>query len=364
MPRVAFVNRVAPPAPGASGRMMADLAGELARLGWRVDVVAEQRPPRSNAARRALAGVTEAVALARRARRVGADVVVLMTDPPWLTLATPWLRERTAVVLWSLDVYPDLGAALGMVPSGVAAALALPFARARRRADAVVAIGDQMASHLATSSGRAVDTVSLWAPPGVRLQPPDLARRESMGLRGFVVGYSGNLGRAHPPGALLDAARLLAPHDVTVWIAGDGARRPHVEAEAQRLGLFNVVFSGFERRDSLSGHLALVDAHIVIQDPATLGLLLPSKVYGALASGRPTAVLGPRSGDANRLVAASPRGASLAVDDAEGLARWVLSLRETERDAVSPPDVPRLADSARAFDAVLRRAIAHRRATQ
>ena len=362
--RVLFVNRVFPPAAGATGLYLAELADALAARGWAVDVVTgpaagaparETRPSGvtvrrvsrevetgRGTARRALgyaAFFPRAVAAVARAPRP--DVVVLKTDPPMLAALGPLLRRLTGarVVLWAQDVYPDVAEVLGVLPpDGVAArVLGRIAARSLRRADAVVAIGRCMAERLAARGARAVAVVPNWAPAGIRVVPrEDNPFRAAHGLGDrFVAMYSGNLGLAHPIAALLDAAGALAAMpapagDALVVFVGDGPQRAWAEAEVARRGLANVRFAPFQPAARLSESLGAADVHLVAMDERLAGLVVPSKLYGALAAGRPVVFVGPEASEAARLirehecgtVVAGVEAGRLGAAVAEAVAAW------------------------------------------
>ena len=343
-PHVVFVNRVEPPAPGASGEMLADLAGALRERGWAVTTVTSDRPMPDGLAGRGLRGPAQARRLGARAAAADADAVVLMTDPPTLPLQAFRLARRAPVVVWSLDVYPEVAGALGVLPRWAVPAVGAPFRAARRRAAATVAIGGPMAERLRAQGAGRVETVPLWAPPSVGPRP--------RGPGPFVVLYSGTLGRAHPVGGVLGAARRLGDlPDVRFVFAVDGARV--ADARRQSRGLPSVRFEPLADRARLADHLGRASAHVVVQAPETRGLLVPSKVYGAAASGRPVVLMGPEDGEA-AAVARSTGGAVFAVDDGAGLAAWVRAARSARPVAAAPPGLPTLDAAADAWDRLLR----------
>src|SRR5262249_30317913 len=53
--------------------------------------------------------------------------------------------------------------------------------------------------------------------------------------------------------------------------------------------------------EQLSALLAAADAHLIALRPQFSGIVLPSKVYGCIASGRPIIFVGPRSSDVDLL---------------------------------------------------------------
>jgi len=105
----------------------------------------------------------------------------------------------------------------------------------------------------------------------------------------FVVMYSGNLGAKQGLNVLLEAARRLARFDrIKVVIAGEGPAKP---ALIEKYGdLPHVRFLPFQPYDLLNEFLNLADLHVLPQDPRAADLVLPSKLGGMLASGKPVIV--------------------------------------------------------------------------
>ena len=68
----------------------------------------------------------------------------------------------------------------------------------------------------------------------------------------FVVGYSGNLGRAHELGILLDAAeRLRHRLEIMFLIIGEGNQKENLQADVTRRGLANVLFKPYQPKEQL-----------------------------------------------------------------------------------------------------------------
>jgi glycosyltransferase involved in cell wall biosynthesis len=71
-------------------------------------------------------------------------------------------------------------------------------------------------------------------------------------------------------------------------------------------------------RERLSESLSSGDVHVVSQSNGTLGLLEPSKLYGAMAVGRPVLFIGPAGGEAAITVARERLGEVVAPGDVDG----------------------------------------------
>ena len=103
-----------------------------------------------------------------------------------------------------------------------------------------------------------------------------------------MVMHSGNIGLSQDLDRLLDAAELLREHpSVRIVIAGEGAGRGRLAAEIGLRKLENVKLIGYQPRTGLSESLGMADLHVVSLLPDLAGCIVPSKVYGIMAAGRP-----------------------------------------------------------------------------
>ncbi len=349
-PSILFLNRVYPPDSGASGRVLADLAGRFVAAGWQVTVVAGNGPSDAitpggiHLVRTAAAHGRGTAAIGRQLAALGAaalrlprpDLAMTMTDPPLLALLGPLLRRRgTATVHWCHDLYPDLLPVLGRpLPPPLPAALARAVRWAMAGHDAIVAIGRCMAARLGDGGigHRRILTVPNWPDPViVPNDPAAAALRAELGLRDrFIAMYAGNFGLAHRFAGLLAAAAALRDRrpDLAFVMAGDGARGGEVAAAVRRDGLHNVRLLPLQPRARLSALLGAADVHLATMASEAAGCMVPCKVYGALAAGRPCLLLGPDHGEAAELLVRSGAGAVLAPDDGAALAAWLQRLTE------------------------------------
>lgn len=141
----------------------------------------------------------------------------------------------------------------------------------------------------------------------------------------FIVGYSGNLGRAHELGIVLDAAeRLRYRLEIVFLIIGEGNQRDNLQAKVMRRGLANVVFKPYQPKEQLKYSLTLPDVHLVSLKPALEGLIVPSKFYSSsIAAGRPVIFIGDADGEIARAVSRGTCGVTVAPEDAVALAAAV-----------------------------------------
>ncbi|MBL0278466.1 MAG: glycosyltransferase family 4 protein [Anaeromyxobacter sp.] len=262
------------------------------------------------------------------------DVVVAMSTPPMVATQGALLRavKGTRFVYWVQDVYPELAVEFGLMRGNSLATRAFEWlSRAvLHRADAVVVLGEAMKAVVTRKGVRAsrVHVLPNWAD---RAEIQHASRvgslfRQQHGLAGKrVVLYSGNMGRAHDMATLLGAAeRLRAHEDVVFLFVGSGEKQAGVLAAARDLPSIRVL--PYQPSDLLSETMAAGDLHVVTQDASTLGLVEPSKVYSAMAAGRPILFIGPGGGEVARTVEKEEIGVVVKNGDASGAAAAILQL--------------------------------------
>jgi glycosyltransferase involved in cell wall biosynthesis len=261
------------------------------------------------------------------------DVVVTMTDPPLLAVIGPILRARWScgLIHWSQDLYPDLFPVIGVALPRLALALMGRIVRAAlRRYDAVIAIGECMARRLLGNGVEAerIEVIPNWADPVIRpvLRATNAMRLElGLGDR-FTVAYSGNFGLAHPLDALIDAATSLARQapEIVFLLIGEGRGLSRIRREIQGRALPNLRLLPWQPPDRLAESLGAADLHLASMDERAEGMLVPSKVAGALAAGRPCILLGSPGSAAARLIIDHRCGSVLASGDGNGLAQAIM----------------------------------------
>jgi len=242
------------------------------------------------------------------------DLVYALSTPPLLggLLGLGVARARRVPFVYHLqDVYPDIAVSLGVLnpEHRLQAALIRESQRVegliRQKADAVVVIGRDMQAQVQADREAPRETVliSNWADEEkIKPIPPESnSFRIKHGLQDrFVLGYSGNLGRAHGAELLPALAESLQDlQDLSLLVIGEGPSAKEIEREVARRGLKNLLRLPYQPKEQLSESLSAPDLHLVLQREETKALVVPSKLYGVLAAGRP-------------VLAAAPKGSELA----------------------------------------------------
>jgi glycosyltransferase involved in cell wall biosynthesis len=278
-----------PPAP----------AGRDVHEGVEVVRVSSTAYDRARLSRRALNYVTYlGGALREGLRAKRPDVVLCMTDPPVIADVALVVarRFRVPLVVVSQDVFPEIAVELKRLENRtVVALLRSLIGFYLRRADSVVAIGETMRQRLeekGAPAGRIV-VIPNWVDTSKLAPEPkdnEWAREHGLADR-FVVMHSGNIGHAQNLDALVRATTFLRDlDDLTVAIVGGGARHTPLVELTEVLEADAVRFFAYQPRELLRYSLAAADLHVVGLASGLSGFVVPSRLYGVLAAGRPVLV--------------------------------------------------------------------------
>lgn len=236
--------------------------------------------------------------LLRAGRERRPDVVLCLTDPPMigdvgLLVAR---RFRAPLVVVTEDVFPEIAVRVGRLSNPVVVGLLRRLVDLYlRRADRVVTIGETMRRRIESRGVRPerVAVIENWVDTAAitpRRRPNAWSAAHGLGGR-FVVMHSGNIGHAHDLATLVRAATFLRDlEDLRILIVGFGALRADTMRLAERLEVDSVEFFEYQPREALSESLSSADLHYVGLASGLAGLVVPSRVYGILAAGRPLLV--------------------------------------------------------------------------
>ncbi|WP_374316883.1 glycosyltransferase WbuB [Aquabacterium sp.] len=152
--------------------------------------------------------------------------------------------------------------------------------------------------------------------------------RDELGLRSdaVVALFSGTLAGKQGLELLPEVARRLRvsrPHVVLV-ICGDGVVKPELQAACA--GLDNVRFLPLQPFERLNDLLGMADMHLLPQNPGAADVVMPSKLTGMLASGRPVVSTAAPGTELAHVV--SQCGVVVPPGSAEGMAEAIAQLAD------------------------------------
>lgn len=268
--------------------------------------------------------------------------IVWVVEPPLLCAPAAAMTARLVrAVSWLhvQDFEVDAAFELGLLKGARARAAALAFERwLFRRFSVVSTISGKMVDRLISKGVTESQIVLLpnWTDSdvfdGVTLESVSALRRKLDVPSGARVAlYSGNMGRKQGLEILArvaksPAVRELAETSLCFVFCGNGVGRPDLEDACG--GLANVRFSDLLPAAEFPVLLQLADIHLLPQLAQASDLVMPSKLGGILASGRP--VVASACPDTELALVASTGGVVVAPGDHDAMARAVAELASDE----------------------------------
>ncbi len=275
--------------------------------------------PRFNMKKRALNYLSYVLFAVPLALFVSCDAVLAMTDPPFegIVGAFVGMLKGKPYIYNIRDMYPDMAVGGAIVEPGLLARIWEKMHRwALRRAACVIVLGEDMKNRIRAKGinaakieivrdGTEIAEDSADAPVLDR----EVIRKIRSGFR-FVLLHAGNLGFYGAWGTLLAAARELTLENIGFVFVGEGAQRDTLAAEAA--GISNVGFLPFFPGSKIPSVLAAADVHLITVKRGLEGVVVPSKMYGILAAGKPIVAIAPPETDV--AVLGARQGFGMATD--------------------------------------------------
>ena len=363
--KLSIITQFYPPDYAATGQLIEELALQLGQLGMPVQIFTGQpgyafheesapaieqldqvRIKRSRTTRlwskrirgKALNGLLfclrSGVYLLRNRSR--GDVLLLTTAPPFLPILGYLVHKTFGLpyVCLLYDLYPDVAVELKVVAREHWAVRLWDTINCHvwRRAQKVIVLSSTMKDRVVAKCPEIKDKISVihnWADPN---QIAPIAKNQNWFAKAFnlvdtfTVLYSGNMGRCHDMETILEAAKLLKDEPIQFVFIGNGAKRQGFRTQASQLGLKNCQFLPYQDKENLPYSLTACDLSLVSVSPGMEGLVAPSKLYPALAAGRPLAIICEPHSYLRSMLKESGCGEAFNNGDPEGLAAFIRRL--------------------------------------
>ena len=259
------------------------------------------------------------------------DYLLVESPPLFLGLSGFWLsRLKKARMIFNVsDLWPLSAVQLGLLrPEGLSYRLSSRLeAFCYRRAWCVTG---QSKGILASIKERFPDCLTLHLSNGVDTARfcPDAQSEEARRVLGkpdeFILLYAGLHGLAQGLDQVLTAAESFGDYpNVQFVLVGDGPEKQHLVQRATRAGLRNVRFLDPRPAREIPPLLASADVVLV---PLKIELqgAVPSKLYEAMASGRPVILIA--DGEPAEIVRQHQVGLVVSSGDTENLVRSIKTL--------------------------------------
>ncbi|MGE5558752.1 MAG: glycosyltransferase family 4 protein [Bacillota bacterium] len=253
------------------------------------------------------------------------SLVMIGTNPPMAVSIIAFLKrfKKLKFVYVIHDLYPDILRASKMLKdtSLFYKLLKKMQYHAMLKADRIVVISEDMRLRLKKEYGiKKVLTAYNWAIGDIY---PTNKEKQKI----FLVLYSGNLGIAHDIHTISGAImRLKDNDDILFKFVGGGVNFDRLKRICENERLSNAVFQPYLPEDELNESLNAADISLVLFNGRFNGILLPSKYYGILASGKPVLLITDGQNDFTRDVERYDVGYIIKTGEAALLADLILRL--------------------------------------
>jgi lipopolysaccharide/colanic/teichoic acid biosynthesis glycosyltransferase/glycosyltransferase involved in cell wall biosynthesis len=223
-------------------------------------------------------------------------LIVSQTDPPIIGLVAFALGRLygSRYIYVCKDVFPEAGKLLEDFRSPLVYWLLERIQRfLLRHADRVVAIGETMKRRLLEKEKIPAENIVVipdWADTKA-IEPVEkenpFSKEHGLGDK-FVVMHSGNMGLSQGLEILIECAESFrGMKDIRFVLVGDGVQRDTLVRLVASKGLHNVVFLPYQPKAQLRYSFSAADVFVISLKRGMAGYIVPSKLYGILASGRP-----------------------------------------------------------------------------
>lgn len=366
--RLLFINRFFYPDISATAQLLTELAEDLAAKGEKITVITGSNPYIDGPSRLPRQEIYRGIRILRvgfthfgRTRTLGRladylsfwiaallatlrtkhqDCLVVLSDPPLLSVlaAVVGMVKPLKTVCWLQDVFPEIAVRAGVLSEGFVARCLRWLSRwSLRQMDQVVVIGRCMERQILREGvpSPSLARIPNWA-DGTHIK--SLPKHQNDFLQAhnlenqFVVMYSGNHGVVHEFETLVTLLReTRSVPELCFCFVGEGAWKKKLMETARVESWSHVRFLPYQPKSLLQSSLTAADVHLVCLRSEMEGLSIPSKVYGALAAGRPVIFIGPRGSEASALVSEAQCGYSVQPGDTQGAVQALINLYKDRR---------------------------------
>lgn len=265
------------------------------------------------------------------------DLLLLTSAPPFLTLAAYVAKKicRCSYICLIYDIYPDVAIALNVFKKDhwVTKAWQELNRRIWTNSQEIIVLSDDMKEMVIKHFPQIMDKVSVihsWGDPRliIPMEKQDnwFAREHSL-VNKFTILYSGNIGRCHDIDTIIQAAQLLREEKKIQFVfIGGGAKIEEVREKVAEMELTNFLFLPYQHKSTLPYSLTACNLHLVSLEYKVYGLVAPSKLYPALATGLPVAIICHQECYLRKMIASGQFGVAIDNGDSIYLANFVRRL--------------------------------------
>lgn len=258
------------------------------------------------------------------------DLVIVLSTPPFISVHGVFLKVfKNCKVIYNVqDLFPELAVQLNKLKNKTFISVLKSLSRfIISRMDRVVVVGEYMEKKIKEEitkdckTEQHISTIHNWA-DGKKIkiiEDNNNYLKNEWGLEGkFIILYSGNIGYLHEFDTIINTAESLQKkghHDILFVFVGEGIKKEYIKNEVNKKDLNNFLFFPYQPRENLTYSLGLADVSLVTLEKGFEGMVVPSKIYGILASGSPVIGIVGRDSEITDIISDAKCGKLVQIGD-------------------------------------------------
>ena len=272
--------------------------------------------------------------------------VLIVSNPPFLPMMgyLMYLVRRIKYIILIHDVFPEKAIKLNYIKENGLLSKFWKFwdKKSLQHASSVIVISETMKQNLANKFQQysIVDSEKLkvihnWADENfikpIRESDNKFVKENSLEGK-YIVQYSGNLGASYELEVIVEAAGKTLNEDIFYLFIGDGVKKHKLLKMVSERALKNVSFMPYQTKEILPYSLTAASVSIVTYEKSMEGLLMPSKLYTTLASGRAVIAFCESNSEVGNIINTAKCGFSVDPSNVEELIEKIIFLRDNPEE--------------------------------
>ena len=264
------------------------------------------------------------------------NVLLVTTAPPFLPIIGYLVNLLLGMpyVCLLYDLYPDIAVELKVVKSSHSLVRLWHWLNCQvwRRSSSIIVLSSSMKKRIVAHCPEIAEKIEIihsWSDDQKIVPIPkeeNWFAKEHELTENFVVLYSGNMGRCHDINTLFEVACHLKDESILFICIGGGAKREDLMSQVNARKLKNFRFLPYQEKSILPYSLTSGDVSLVSIAPGMDSLVAPSKLYPAMATGRPIVAICPDSSYLVPLLSSAKCGTAFKNGESQAIATYILEL--------------------------------------
>ena len=173
------------------------------------------------------------------------------------------------------------------------------------KSDITSAISQSMLNKLREKTNSELFYLPNWI-DAKSIDPESHKTHPYLSFKKFKILYSGNIGDKQDWETFVRFCKDLDKEKLQITVVGTGAKKDWLKEQTSNIS--NVKYFPPVAYNELSDLLCSADLHVLFQKPNIIDAVMPSKVLGMMASGKPSIIIGNKESEVKKILEASKGG--------------------------------------------------------